>query len=193
MSFTKPGAHSFCTAEYWLWKRNLPCKSRVLLTFWAGAKSRLQVGKLPASTSSQQPRYMCVQHQIASTGANIRCMTPLHAFSQLDRIALPFKHTQILAGSNCCSLPHLHVACDWIFVALHAFRQIDITLQFFNITATARAWYCMSPSSKHFPLNLHLSVCMCEAGALRQALLIGYDHPRMEGLWPSDKLCPGFK
>ena len=33
----------------------------------------------------------------------------------------------------------------------------------------------------------------CAAGALRQALLIGYDLPRMEGLWPSDKQCPGFK
>ena len=33
----------------------------------------------------------------------------------------------------------------------------------------------------------------CAAGALRQALLIGYDLPRMEGLWPSEKQCPGFK
>ena len=31
------------------------------------------------------------------------------------------------------------------------------------------------------------------AGALREALLIGYDLPRMEGLWPSEKQCPGFK
>lgn len=38
-----------------------------------------------------------------------------------------------------------------------------------------------------------LSVGVCVAGALRQALLIGYDHPRMEGLWPSERLCPGFK
>ena len=37
----------------------------------------------------------------------------------------------------------------------------------------------------------HLSVPV--AGALRQALLIGYDHPRMEGLWPSERQCPGFK
>ena len=35
--------------------------------------------------------------------------------------------------------------------------------------------------------------CVCTAGALRQALLIGYDLPRMEGLWPSEKQCPGFK
>ena len=35
--------------------------------------------------------------------------------------------------------------------------------------------------------------CEIAAGALREALLIGYDHPRMEGLWPSEKQCPGFK
>ncbi len=42
-------------------------------------------------------------------------------------------------------------------------------------------------------LMLIASALVSAAGALREALLIGYDLPRMEGLWPSEKQCPGFK
>ncbi len=46
--------------------------------------------------------------------------------------------------------------------------------------------------SEQYPM-LTASALVSAAGALRQALLIGYDLPRMEGLWPSEKQCPGFK
>ena len=42
-------------------------------------------------------------------------------------------------------------------------------------------------------VKLSLWCSVRAAGALREALLIGYDLPRMEGLWPSEKQCPGFK
>ncbi len=46
--------------------------------------------------------------------------------------------------------------------------------------------------SEQYPM-FTTSALVSAAGALREALLIGYDLPRMEGLWPSEKQCPGFK
>ena len=46
--------------------------------------------------------------------------------------------------------------------------------------------------SEQYPI-LTAYALVSAAGALREALLIGYDLPRMEGLWPSEKQCPGFK
>lgn len=31
------------------------------------------------------------------------------------------------------------------------------------------------------------------AGRLTHGMLMGYDNPRMEGLWPTEEECPGFK
>ena len=31
------------------------------------------------------------------------------------------------------------------------------------------------------------------AGRLTHGMLMGFDNPRMEGLWPTEEECPGFK
>lgn len=39
-----------------------------------------------------------------------------------------------------------------------------------------------------------LRCCGCHAaGRLTHGMLMGFDNPRMEGLWPTEEECPGFK
>lgn len=42
-------------------------------------------------------------------------------------------------------------------------------------------------------LLLHQGRSVLAAGQLTHGIVMGYDSPRMEGLWPTEEECPGFK
>lgn len=39
----------------------------------------------------------------------------------------------------------------------------------------------------------HTCYDCCVAGRLMHGMLMGFDNPRMEGLWPTEEECPGFQ
>ena len=62
-----------------------------------------------------------------------------------------------------------------------------------HCTALHTLTVCQTRKQQGALLRLHTQWMVLADGRLTHGMLMGYDNPRMEGLWPSEEECPGFK
>lgn len=129
---------------------------------------------------------------VAARMTNMTCPDAISAVPGIDLTDLPDKQAEISAEMMSAASK-----VGFFYVTGHGLAQADIdaafamSVRYLNLPDQTRARHVKDKSNAAYILGW--SERRVSAGQLTHGMLMGYDGPRMGGLWPSEEECPGFK